>query len=93
MHMKTYTRRRRSGVFFGVLLLWSWSAGVCTARAQPNTAPALELSRLLREALERNADIQAARQRWDAAKAVIPQVKTLPDPMLNFGYEKVLDRE
>jgi outer membrane protein TolC len=76
-----------------VLLLWSWSAGVGTARAQPHTAPVLELSRLMREALEHNPDIQAAQQRWDASQAVIPQVKTLPDPMLNFGYEKVLDRE
>jgi outer membrane protein TolC len=76
-----------------VLLLWSWSVGVLAAWAQPNTAPALELSRLLREARERNPDIQAAQQRWEAAQAVIPQVKTLPDPMLNFGYEKVLDRE
>ena len=76
-----------------MLLLWSWSAGVCTARAQPNTAPTLELSRLMREALEHNPDIQAAQQRWDASQAVIPQVKTLPDPMLNFGYEKVLERK
>lgn len=47
----------------------------------------------MREATERNPDIRSARQRWEAARALIPQVKTLPDPMLNFGYEKVLDRE
>jgi outer membrane protein TolC len=46
----------------------------------------------VREALENNPDIRAAQQRWEAAKAVIPQVKTLPDPMLNLGYDTVEDR-
>ena len=77
----------------GVLLLWSWHGGALTARAQPTVEQPLELSSLIREALTRNPDLQAAQQRWDAAKAVIPQVKTLPDPMFNFRYEKVLDRE
>jgi outer membrane protein, heavy metal efflux system len=53
----------------------------------------LELNSLLQEALTRNPDIQGARQRWEATRAVIPQVKTLPDAMLKFGYEKVIDRE
>jgi outer membrane protein TolC len=65
---------------------------VPVAMAQANPVPSLELNSLLREALEHNPEIQAARHRWEAARAVIPQVKTLPDPMLNFGYEKVIDR-
>jgi outer membrane protein TolC len=76
-----------------VLLLWHWYGGTLTARAQPTVEQPLELRSLIREALTRNPDIQAAQQRWEAAKAVIPQVKTLPDPILNFAYEKVLDRE
>jgi hypothetical protein len=40
-----------------------------------------------------NPDIRAAQQRWEAAKAFVPQVKTLPDPMLNLGYENVEERE
>jgi outer membrane protein TolC len=77
----------------GVFLLWSWHGGARTAPAQQTVEQPLELSSLIREALTRNPDIQAAQQRWEAAKAVIPQVKTLPDPMLNFRYEKVIDRE
>jgi outer membrane protein TolC len=43
--------------------------------------------------MENNPDIRAAQQRWEASKAVIPQVKTLPDPMLNLGYEHKEERE
>jgi len=46
----------------------------------------------VREALENNPDIRAAQQRWVAAKAVIPQVKTLPDPLINLGYDQVEER-
>jgi outer membrane protein TolC len=46
----------------------------------------------VREALENNPDIRAAQQRWAAAKAVIPQVKTLPDPLINLGYDQVEER-
>ena len=48
--------------------------------------------RLVREVVENNPDIRAAQQRWMAAKAVIPQVRTLPDPMVNLGYDKVDER-
>ncbi|MCS6317902.1 MAG: TolC family protein, partial [Nitrospira sp.] len=36
-----------------------------------------------------NPEIKAARQRWEAAKAVVPQVQTLPDPRLQFGYQRM----
>jgi outer membrane protein TolC len=91
--MKTYMKQQSHWIFFGLLLLWNWHGGIVAARAQPTTEQPLELRSLVHEALTRNPDLQAARQRWEAAKAVIPQVKTLPEPMLNFGYEKVLDRE
>lgn len=48
------------------------------------------LSLLLQEALEHNPDIQAARQRWEAAQAVVPQVQTLPDPQVSVGYRNML---
>jgi outer membrane protein TolC len=91
--MQTSTTRRGSWFFVGWLLFLSWQAGVPGASGQPDTEPLLDLESLIREATERNPDIRAARQRWEATRALIPQVKTLPDPMLNFGYEKVLDRE
>jgi len=43
--------------------------------------PALNLQPLIEEAFQRNPEIQAAKQRWKAAKARIPQVQTLPDPI------------
>lgn len=32
---------------------------------------------------------KAARQRWEMAQAVVPQVQTLPDPTLQLGYQKM----
>jgi outer membrane protein, heavy metal efflux system len=51
--------------------------------------PPLTLHILVDEAFERNPSIQAAKQRWEAARAVIPQVQTLPDPKLRFGYQRM----
>ncbi|HEV2173662.1 MAG TPA: TolC family protein, partial [Nitrospira sp.] len=36
-----------------------------------------------------NPEIKAARQRWEASKAVVPQVQTLPDPRLQLGYQRM----
>ena len=41
--------------------------------------------------MENNPDIRAAQQRWMAAKTVIPQVQTLPDPMVNLGYMMMVE--
>ena len=49
----------------------------------------LKLQTLLEEALLRNPDIQSARQRWEASQAIIPQVQTLPDPQVLFGYQRM----
>jgi outer membrane protein TolC len=81
---------------YGVLalaLLGNWSTGGQAVVAAQDSEPRLELKSLVREALDNNPDIRAAQQRWEAAKAVVPQVKTLPDPMLNLGYTKVEERE
>jgi outer membrane protein TolC len=51
------------------------------------------LAELVQEALERNPDIQAARQRWEAAQAAIPQAQTLPDPKVTLGYRDTDRRE
>lgn len=57
------------------------------------TESTLNLATLIAETQERNPEIQAARQRWEANQAVIPQVQTLPDPRVNFGYKDVTERE
>jgi outer membrane protein TolC len=49
----------------------------------------LDLNTLVREATESNPEIRAARQRWEVARAVVPQVQTLPDPRLLFGYQRM----
>jgi len=56
---------------------------------QEATTQVVQLKDLVREALERNPDILAARDRWKAAQARVPQVSTLPDPMLIFGIQNI----
>ncbi|WP_447978017.1 TolC family protein [Candidatus Nitrospira bockiana] len=51
--------------------------------------PRLSLQGLIEEVTQRNPDIKAARQRWEAAKAVVPQVRALPDPQLLAGYQRM----
>ena len=43
------------------------------------------LDSLIEEALEKNPEILAANERWQAAQARVPQVSTLPNPQLVFG--------
>ncbi|WHZ26873.1 MAG: CzcABC family efflux RND transporter, outer membrane protein [Nitrospira sp.] len=49
----------------------------------------LSLSALIEELAARNPEVKAARERWDAAQAVVPQVQTLPDPRLQIGYQRM----
>ncbi len=48
----------------------------------------LTLDPLLKEAIQNNPDILAAKNRWEAAKARIPQAKSLEDPTVGFTFEK-----
>ncbi len=78
-----------------------WLAAVLTCSllglVLPLTGPAsavaedvrLSLAALIEEMAARSPEIKAARQRWEAAKAVVPQVQTLPDPRLQFGYQRM----
>ena len=49
-------------------------------------ADAVQLEVLIREALERNPEIQAARHAIEAKRARIPQVRAWPDPTVSLGY-------
>lgn len=51
------------------------------------------LAALVVEATERNPEIAAAARRAEAAKAIIPQARTPPDPKLLFSYEDMEVRE
>ncbi|HEY6973223.1 MAG TPA: TolC family protein [Nitrospiraceae bacterium] len=49
----------------------------------------IDLPGLIGDLESANPEIKAARQRWEAAKAVVPQVQTLPDPRLQLGYQRM----
>ena len=49
----------------------------------------IDLPALIGELEGANPEIKSARQRWEAAKAVVPQVQTLPDPRLQLGYQRM----
>ena len=62
--------------------------GLFSVLGSPASAhePPLKLQTLIEEAFQQNPEIQAAKHRWEAAKAVILQVETLPDPVIGLGY-------
>ena len=47
----------------------------------------LKLADLIDEALKNNPEIQAYNAKIDGARQRIPQARSLPDPMLMFGYQ------
>jgi len=63
-------------VFFSTFLLFSQEV------PKGKTA----LSELIEETLSQNPQIKAARNEWEASLQVIPQAKSLPDPMLSYSY-------
>lgn len=64
------------GVFFSTFPLFSQEV------PKGKTA----LPELIEEALSQNPQIKAARNKWEASLQVIPQAKSLPDPMLSYSY-------
>ena len=54
-----------------------------------SSAQELQLAALIDEALKNNPDIRVSQARIEAAKYRIPQVKSLPDPMVSVGYQNV----
>ena len=92
-------RRHRCPFFTGLLLVLA-GAPIAQALDNPNaplpvgqsqspTDARIRLPGLIEELEAANPEIKAARQRWEAAKAVVPQVQTLPDPTLQLGYQRM----
>ena len=52
-------------------------------------AEALSVKSLIKNARNNNLEIIVARKRWESAKARIPQIKSLDDPTVRVGFEKV----
>ena len=68
------------------------TGGAIRQESAVHTAPSedrINLQSLIEEMSARSPEIRAARERWEAAKAVVPQVQTLPDPRLQFGYQRM----
>lgn len=80
MHLEfnQYLRKGLLGI-----LIYALSIGLA------NAVPSESLSYLIREAHQNNPQIKAARERWLAAKYVIPQSRSLPDPKIGLGYIKM----
>ncbi len=81
-------RKKRSTTLFHCLI--GLIAFVLLSAAQGIAGEAegtLELRTLIDEALKNNREILAAESRWKAANFRIPQAKSLPDPMVMFGYQ------
>lgn len=53
----------------------------------------ISLPALIAELDRANPEVRAAHQRWEAAKAIVPQVQTLPDPTVKLGYQRMPMRE
>ncbi len=53
--------------------------------AQETSPPEVSLQDLMREALERNPEVQTARRMVESKQAKVPQAGALPDPTLMYG--------
>ena len=78
-------------VFHTTLMLAAILSGtpLVTSPSLAGEEKRLDLASLIAELTERNPEMKAARERWEAAKAVVPQVQTLPDPTLQVGYQSM----
>lgn len=69
------------------------ASSALAADDRPAREQRLDLVALVQEAQDNNPEIRAAAQRLEAAKAMVPQARALPDPMINLGYEEMDGRE
>lgn len=81
--------------FFFIVLVSPWSVrgeehpGSVQSNSSSQEEGRIDLASLIVELEGVNPEIRAARQRWEAAKAVVPQVQALPDPRLQLGYQRM----
>jgi len=71
---------------FLILILLIFLGGAVALFSQEAVKEKISLSELIKEALEQNPQLEAARNDWEAALEVIPQAKSFPDPMLSYSY-------
>jgi outer membrane protein TolC len=77
-------------VLFSLLVLapglWAANKEEDRPASQEARNQTIQLAELVRVALERNPEIQAARRALEAKRARIPQARAWPDPVLSVGY-------
>jgi len=69
---------------FSILIMVVF-VGTLTSFSQEKTKKTV-LSELIQVALRENPQLKAAKNEWQAALKVIPQAKSLPDPMLSYAH-------
>jgi cobalt-zinc-cadmium efflux system outer membrane protein len=74
--------KTRSSFFIGVLVV-----GLTAAAGPLQAQDPEELHALIREALEKNPELAAARGEAEAARARVAPAGALPDPMVSVSYE------
>ncbi len=77
---------RSVAALLAVMILFSTSVPFAGAVESP---PTLSLPELIRELLQANPDLMAARKRLEAAQARIPQAKGLPPPRIGVEFEEI----
>lgn len=68
--------------FFGISILTLLLIHTGLAQSPDST---LQLSHLIKEAVDNNPDLQSAENTWHTALAQVPQAGALPDPVLSFN--------
>ncbi len=63
--------------------------GILASWILVDTALAIRLDEVVEEALENNPEILAAKEKWEAQRAVVPQVRWLGDPQFGVSFEKI----
>ena len=80
-------RKKRLTFLLVGILAWGIQNSALAEDLRSATAPPpASLADLVREALERNPEIQAAQRSVGARRARIPQAKAWPDPTVTLGY-------
>ena len=91
---------RRSGLWLGWLVLFPFGllaqdvdrvqdqalVSQAPLAGQSTAQPTLTLDEIVREALSKNPEIQSALHAVNALQRRVPQVKSLPDPMVSVGW-------
>ena len=77
-----------SAIFLVVL----WASCVVSAQTQDAGATSLTLDDAVTLAVRDNAELKAARARWEAMQERPRQVRTLPNPMFTYGGMDMADR-